>query len=103
MLNFACNTWAVFLLALTKEKSWSVKLANGFVVHDQVRSDFCKSCDSIPQLLLGNNGDKDLLLYGCAGHKCKHIMIRMKVSQYYPVLLIKNNTIFGTVSQIPQQ
>ena len=61
-----------------KEKSWSVKLVEGYVLNNLVRSNHCKGCDSTARLVVNNNGNPDLLLYGCNGHKCKHILIRMK-------------------------
>ena len=61
-----------------KEKSWSVKLLSGFISNNQVRSDKCKGCASSTQLIVGNNDDPNLALWGCNGHKCKHILIRMK-------------------------
>jgi hypothetical protein len=29
-------------------------------------------------MILGNNDDPDMFLYGCSGHKCKHVLIRLK-------------------------
>ncbi len=63
-----------------KEKSWSVRLANGFVLNGDVRSNRCSDCNNSPILLLGNCSDPDLLLYGCTGHKCKHTLIRVRVT-----------------------
>jgi hypothetical protein len=70
----------VCLLSLIKEKSWSVKLVSGYVVNSQVKADRCKGCDSIPKMVVGDNSDPDLFLYGCNGHKCKRTLIRLKFS-----------------------
>jgi hypothetical protein len=67
-------------MSLVKEKSWSVRLVKGYVLNSQVRADRCRGCESTTKPVLGNNGDPDLFLYGCSGHKCKHILIRTKVS-----------------------
>ncbi len=69
------------LLSLFKEKSWSVKLVNGYASNSQVRADRCKGCESTTKFVVGNNNDEDLVLYGCNGHKCKHILIRMNFSE----------------------
>ena len=76
----ALNRSGCWFLSLIKEKSWSVKIVNGYVLNNQVRSDLCKDCAATPTLVVGNYGDPDLLLYGCNGHKCKHVLIRMKFS-----------------------
>ncbi len=65
-------------MSIFKEKSWSVKLVEGYVLNNLVRSDHCKGCASNTNLVVNNTGTPDLLLYGCNGHKCKHILIRMK-------------------------
>jgi hypothetical protein len=67
------------MLSFLKEKSWSIRLANGFVLNGNVKSDRCLGCDNSPRLLLGNCSDPNLLLYGCTGHKCKHTLIRVRV------------------------
>jgi hypothetical protein len=78
--NFA-EEYEVFMWNfLVKEKSWSVRLINGYVQNDQITSDQCKGCDSSTQLVVANNGNPNLVLYGCGGHKCKHRLIRMNFS-----------------------
>jgi hypothetical protein len=62
---------------LVKEKSWSVRLVDGYVQNNQITSEQCKGCDCVTKLVVGNNGDNNLVLYGCDGHKCKHTLIRM--------------------------
>jgi hypothetical protein len=64
-------------LSFVKVKSWSVKVVDGYILNDQVRSAQCKGCDSAAKLVVGNNDDPNLILYGCGGHKCKHTLIRM--------------------------
>ena len=62
-----------------KEKSWTVKLVGGYVADNQVKSRLCKGCSSTAKLVVGNNFDPDLSLYGCNQHKCKHMLIRLKL------------------------
>ena len=69
------------MLGFFREKSWSVRLINGYVLDSKVRADQCRDCDSNTKLVVGNNSNPDLLLYGCNGHKCKHILIRLKVPE----------------------
>ena len=68
-------------MSFPKEKSWSVKLVDGYVLNSQIRANRCKGCDYTSKLLVSNNGNPDLLLYGCNTHKCRHILIRMKFSE----------------------
>ena len=65
-------------MGFVKDKSWSVRLVNGYVTNNQIRSDHCRGCENITKLVAGNNGNNDLVLYGCGGHKCRHTLIRMK-------------------------
>jgi len=67
-------------LSFVKVKSWSVKVVDGYILNDQVRSAQCKGCDSATKLVVGNNDDPNLILYGCGDHKCKHTLIRMNFS-----------------------
>ena len=59
-------------------KSWSVNLVEGYVLNNLVRSDHCKGCESTTHLIVNNNGNPDIQLYGCNAQKCKHVLIRMK-------------------------
>lgn len=68
----------VGMLGFFREKSWTVRLVNGYILDNQVRADQCRDCDSNTKLVVSSNSDPDLLLYGCKGHKCKHILIRVK-------------------------
>jgi hypothetical protein len=81
-------------LSLIKEKSWSVKLENGYVLGSQVKANRCKGCESTAKLVAGNNDNPDLLLYGCHGHRCKHVLIRVKVPDAYPLVSIQNTVPF---------
>ncbi len=67
-------------LTLFKEKSWSVKLVNGFITNNRVRTQLCENCDSTSQIVVINNADPNLALYGCSNRKCKHILMRLKIS-----------------------
>ncbi len=79
------------LLGFVKEKSWSVRLVDGYVLNGQVRADQCAGCEATTKLVAGNNGDPDLVLFGCNGHKCKHTLIRVDLSQepIHAISLIK--------------
>ncbi len=79
------------ILSLIKEKSWSVKLANGYILDSKVQADRCKGCESTPKLVAWNKDDQNLLLYGCYGHRCKHVLLRIKVPDAYPPVSIQNN------------
>jgi hypothetical protein len=60
-----------------KEKSWSVRLIEGYVLNDQVRAQRCENCRSTTEILVANYGNPNLLLYGCKESKCKHRMLRL--------------------------
>jgi len=68
-------------LSLVKEKSWAVKIVDGYVLDSQVRADHCRGCEAKTKLVVASNGNPDLLLYGCNSHKCKHVLIRMNFSE----------------------
>ena len=76
------------MLGFFREKSWAVRLVNGYILDSQVKADQCRDCDSNTKLVVSNNNDPDLLLYGCNGHKCKHILIRIKFPEENQTLLI---------------
>jgi hypothetical protein len=69
------------VMSVTKEKSWSVKLVEGSVLSDQVRAEKCKGCDRIPQLIVGNDDESNLVLYGCVSQKCRHSLIRVDLNR----------------------
>jgi hypothetical protein len=60
-----------------KEKSWSVRLIGGYLLNGMVRADLCKGCDASTSIVARNNGNPNLLLFGCNGNKCKHRLIRI--------------------------
>ena len=60
-----------------REKSWSVLLIKGYVMNDQVRAERCENCKSTTEVLTSNQGNPNLLLYGCKDLKCKHRMLRL--------------------------
>lgn len=68
-------------MSLFKEKSWVVRLVDGYVLNDRVRASRCRDCLFTPQLVLGNNGDTNLMLYGCNISECKHVLIRVNLSE----------------------
>ena len=67
-----------------KEKSWSVRLAFGQVLNGRVRSEQCGNCDSVAKLIIGNNDDSNLVLYGCNSKSCKHILMRVDFTSSGP-------------------
>jgi hypothetical protein len=60
-----------------KEKSWSVLLIRGYVTNNQVRAERCENCKSTTEVLTLNQGNPNLMLYGCKDSKCKHRMLRL--------------------------
>ncbi len=60
-----------------KEKSWSVKLTGGYLLNGMVRADLCKGCEASTSIVARNNGNPNLLLFGCNGNKCRHRLIRI--------------------------
>jgi hypothetical protein len=92
----------VLLLGMFKEKSWSVRLVNGYILNNQVKSDLCKGCESATKLIAGNNDDPDLLLFGCAGHRCKHVLIRLKFFEADHSTLVQSLPVFGSTIGFPQ-
>ncbi len=66
-------------MVLAKEKSWVVRLANGYVLDGQVAAVMCQDCNLTPQLVLQHHDNPSLLLYGCSSLKCRHVLIRLKV------------------------
>jgi hypothetical protein len=79
-------------MSLFKEKSWSVKLVNGYVLDSQVKAERCRGCESTAKPVTGNNSDKDMMLYGCNGHKCRHMLIRMNFADISPVQFTMNQS-----------
>lgn len=62
----------------TNEKSWVVRLTEGFLAGDQVRSLQCNGCGLKTVPILANNADGGLFLFGCPNRKCRHMLIRFK-------------------------
>jgi len=67
-----------------KEKSWSVRLVEGYVLNDQVRADRCLNCKSIAEALATSPNNPNLLLYGCKDSKCKHRLLRLDLTRDLP-------------------
>jgi len=65
------------MLSIFKEKSWSVRLVDGYILGNQVRGMHCDNCDGISKLVANNFGNPNMVLFGCNGHKCKHRLIRL--------------------------
>jgi len=72
--------WCFRLLTLFKEKSWSVRLSDGHVLNNQVRTENCGDCESRSYLVARNYSDPNVVLFGCNGHRCKHKLIRLRVN-----------------------
>ena len=67
-------------LSLFKEKSWSVKLVEGYITNNRVRTHQCENCASTSHVVVINRADPNLALFGCGNRKCKHILMRMRIS-----------------------
>ncbi len=65
---------------LVREKSWSVKLVTGRVLHNQVRAVHCAQCQNTCDLMVENRSNPSLALFGCSASKCQHKLIRMDFS-----------------------
>jgi hypothetical protein len=100
LMSRICNQFingGVCLSGFFRDKSWTVRLVNGYVLDNRVRSEHCRDCDSIAKLVVSNNSNPDLLLYGCNGHKCKHNLIRIKFPEAdqtpitFPPLTVKSS------------
>ncbi len=63
---------------LFKEKSWSVKLVDGFVSADQVRAEHCTDCEGTCGVVVRHRGNPNLVLFGCERSKCQHKLIRLQ-------------------------
>jgi hypothetical protein len=66
------------MLGLLNEKSWSIRLIDGYISGNQVKSKSCGNCESVSRLVANNFSDPNMVLYGCTGHKCKNKLIRLK-------------------------
>lgn len=82
-----CIICGAVTLNLAKEKSWSVKLVDGYVLGSQVRAERCRGCQATAKLVAGNDSDKNLVLFGCNSQKCRHMLIRMNLAESPDVLL----------------
>ena len=65
------------MLVGEKEKSWSVRLAQSYIIKDQVRANFCQDCKSVSEIIVRNFNNPNLVLYGCKDIKCKHRLLRL--------------------------
>jgi hypothetical protein len=74
-----------------KDKSWSVRLTEGYISNDQVRSDRCENCKSKTEVLTANFNNPNLLLYGCKDNKCKHRFLRLD----FDIAVTKNISLPG--------
>ena len=61
-----------------KEKSWSVFLAKGYLLNNQVRAERCGDCKSSCELLRVNYNNPNLSLYGCKNSKCQDHLVRLE-------------------------
>ncbi len=76
-----------------KEKSWSVRLVEGYVLNDQVRAERCENCKSTAEVLAANHNNPNLLLYGCRDSKCKHRLVRVDLDD-----VISKKSVLETVN-----
>ena len=63
---------------LFKEKSWSVKLVDGFVSGSHVKATLCTGCPGASSLVVLKCGNPNMVLYGCEGSKCRHRLIKVQ-------------------------
>jgi hypothetical protein len=63
---------------LFREKSWSVKLVEGFILKKQVRAEHCTNCEGTCDLIERHRGNPNLVLFGCEHSKCQHRLIRLQ-------------------------
>ena len=68
----------IFNFPSVKEKSWSSRIVEGYFFNGKVRAEQCEGCTSSCDLVTFGCGNPNSLLYGCNGHKCKHVLIRVK-------------------------
>ena len=66
-----------------KEKSWVSRIVEGQFFNGRVRAEQCTECNSSCDLVTFGC-DSNSLLYGCTGHKCKHVLIRVKFPPKFP-------------------
>ncbi len=70
---------AAFFMSFAKQKSWSVKLLQGYVEKGKVRIKRCGDCNSTAHLVAENLGKPELLLFGCHSLKCKGLLLRLNL------------------------
>lgn len=63
--------------SFVKDKSWSVRLIDGYILGNHVKGKSCGTCESVSKLVANNFANPNMVLYGCDGHKCKHTLIRV--------------------------
>ncbi|MGD6805952.1 MAG: hypothetical protein ACQCN4_03225 [Candidatus Bathyarchaeia archaeon] len=79
-MSWFCSADGFLMFFHVKEKSWSVRLVEGYVLNDQVRADRCVNCRSTTEVLVANYNNPNLLLYGCKDSKCKHRILRLDLN-----------------------
>jgi hypothetical protein len=62
---------------LFKEKSWSVKIVDGYLSENQVRAEHCLGCEGSCDIIARHRGNPNLVLFGCERSKCQHKLIRL--------------------------
>lgn len=75
--NWFSNKGDYELLSVFKEKSWSVRLVDGYILGNQVKGTHCDNCEGMSKLVANNFSNPNMVLFGCNGHKCKHRLIRL--------------------------
>ena len=66
---------------LVKEKPWSVRIVQGQLLNGKVRATQCLECKHSSELVTVGCGNSNSILYGCAGNKCKHVLIHVKLGR----------------------
>jgi hypothetical protein len=77
-LNDSHRRWHCIMEGLFREKSWSVKLVEGFISENQVRAELCTGCEGTCDLIVRHRGNPNLVLFGCERSKCQHRLIRLQ-------------------------
>jgi hypothetical protein len=63
---------------LKKEKSWSVRIVKGQLLDGKVRAKQCSQCKHTCDQVAIGYGNSNSILYGCAGTKCRHVLIHVE-------------------------
>jgi hypothetical protein len=83
-VNFVNKSLEIIKFPSIKEKSWASRIVEGHLINGKVRAERCSDCKSSCKLVTFGCGNSNSILYGCSGHKCKHILINVKFNACEP-------------------